>query len=50
MFKKGGDGIEDVGIGLGDIVEGIGINNQLSPPHVSPIGSSVIVVDGGNTP
>ena len=45
--NKGYDRIENIGIGLGDIVEVIGTNNQVAPYHGSPIGSSVIVVDGG---
>ena len=43
-FKKGDDRIDDVDIGLGYIVEGMGTNNQVAPAH----GASIIsVVDGG---
>ena len=46
-FNKGGHGIDIVDICLGDIVEGMGNKNQVTPPHGYPIGSSVIVFDGG---
>ena len=44
--KKGGNGIGDVDIGLGGIVEGMGTNNQVAPDHGAPIGYYIIVLDG----
>ena len=47
-FNKSGDRIEIFDIILGDIVWGMGTNNQVTPTYGAPIGSSIIVVDGGN--
>ena len=49
-FNKGGDKIYDVGLDHNKILEGMVYNNQVVPPHVAPIGSSVILVDGGSIP
>ena len=46
-FKKGGDSIDDVDIVLDNIVEGVGTNNQVAPPHGVPIGSYIFLVGGG---
>ena len=46
-FKKGGNSIYDVDIGLCDIVEVMGANNKLDPSHEALIGSNTIIVDGG---
>ena len=46
-LNKGGDVIYSVDIGLRNIVEGKGTNNQVTPAHGAPIWSSIIVVDGG---
>ena len=46
-FKKVGNSIYDVEIGLHRTVEGMGINNQVDPTHGYPIGSSIILVDVG---
>ena len=44
------DGVDDVDIGLGNIMEGTGSNNQVLPSHGSLIVSFVIIVDGGGIP
>ena len=49
-FKNGGDSIYDIYIGLCEIVEVMGINNYVSLSHGAPIGSSIIVADGGSIP
>ena len=49
-FNKGGDRIDDVEIGLGDVVEGMETNNQDDPSYGAPIGYSVILADGGRIP
>ena len=49
-FNNGGDRIYGVDIGLHNIVEVMETNNQVDPAHGAPIGSSVIVVDGGIIP
>ena len=46
-FNKVDDSIDNVGIGLIDIVEFMGTNYQVSPYHGSPIRYFVVVVDGG---
>ena len=46
-FKKGNDSIDNIDIGLGKILEGVGTNKQVYPFHGEPIQSSIIVVDGG---
>ena len=45
-IKKAGNIIYNVDIGLWEILEGMGPNNQSVPAHGSKIGSSIIVVDG----
>ena len=45
-FNKGFDIINVFDVGLHNIVEGMGTNNQVDPSHGGPTGSSVIVVDG----
>ena len=42
------DSINDVDIGLGNIVGGTETNKQVDPPHGAPIGFSIMLVDGGN--
>ena len=49
-FNKGFNIIEDIDIGLWNIVEGMGTNNRVSPDHRALIGSTIIVVDGGRIP
>ena len=49
-FKKVGNSIYGIHIGLCDIVEGMGTNNQVDSSHEALIGSSIIVVDGGIIP
>ena len=49
-FKKGDDSIYRVDIGLHNIVEIMGTNNQVGSAHVSSIGFSSIVFDGGRIP
>ena len=44
-LNKGGNSIYGVGIGLHDIVEGMGDNNQVVPTHGALIGSSIIIVN-----
>ena len=44
-FNKGSDGVDEVDIVLGDIMEGTGTNKQADPPHGALIGSFIIVVD-----
>ena len=46
-FNNGCDVIDNVDMGLGDIVKGMGTNNQVAPSHRLPIGSSIILVHGG---
>ena len=46
-LKEGDDSNYEVDIGLCDIVEGMGTNNQVAPSHGVPIISSIIVVYGG---
>ena len=46
-FNKGGNSINGVGIGLNDIVEGMGTNNQITSSHEGPIGYSTILIYGG---
>ena len=47
-FKKGGSIIDDVDIGLRNIMYGMGTNNNVFPYHGSMIGYSIVVVDGGS--
>ena len=49
-LNKGGDGIYDVDMVLGDIVEVMGTNNTVPPPHGASIGYSIIGVDGRRIP
>ena len=49
-FNKVGDSIDNIDIGLRDILEDIGTNNQVSPSHAAPIVFTVIVVDGSRIP
>ena len=49
-LNKGGDSIDDVYIGLGVIVKGMGTKNHVGTSHGVPIGSSVILIDGGRIP
>ena len=49
-FNKCGDRIYDIDMGLSEIVEFMGSNNQFVPDHGALIGSTVIVVDGGGIP
>ena len=44
------DGVDDVDICLGEIVECTVANNQVVPSHRSSIGSFAIVVGGGVIP
>ena len=46
-INKGDDSIYDVDIGLREILEGMGANNQVAQAHGSSIGSPIVVVDGG---
>ena len=46
-LNKVGDETDNVGIGLGKIVEVTGTYNQVALSYGAPIGSSIIVVDGG---
>ena len=47
---KGSDGVENVDIGLDEIMEDTCSINQVDPSHGASIGSFVIVVDGGRIP
>ena len=47
-FNKGSDSIDDVDIGLRDIIEGTGTNNLVAPSHGASIGYFIVVVDGGD--
>ena len=49
-FNKGGSGIGDIDICLGDVIEVTGTKNQVAPSHGAPIGSSVIIFHGGRIP
>ena len=49
-FKKGGDVIYDVDIGLRSIAKVMRPKNQVNPSHGAPIVSSAIVLDGGIIP
>ena len=49
-FMKGSDGVENVDIGLDEIMEDTCSINQVDPSHGASIGSFVIVVDGGRIP
>ena len=49
-FNKSRDGISNIYVGLGDIMEGIGIDNQVAPSHGAPSGYLIIIVDAGNIP
>ena len=46
-FNRGSDGINDVNIGHGKIMEVTGNKNQVAPSHGESIGSFIIAVDGG---
>ena len=46
-FTKCGNSIADVGIGFCNNMEGTGTNNWVAPAYGAPIGSNIIVVDGG---
>ena len=46
-FNKCGDWIDNVDIGLCNIVEGMRTNNQVSPTNLYPIISTIILVDVG---
>ena len=46
-FKKVSDGVDGIDIGHGNVVEGTGTKNQVSPYHVASIVSFIIVVGGG---
>ena len=49
-FNKVGDGVDYINIGLGNITEGAETISQVVPSHRVPIGSFIIVVDGGRIP
>ena len=49
-FDKVSDVVDDVNIGIGNIMEGTDINNQDDPSHGASIISFVIVIDGGKIP
>ena len=49
-FNKVFDAIDGVGIGIGKIMERMVTNNHVSPSDGAPIGSLIIVVDGGRIP
>ena len=46
-LNKGNNIIYDVDIILPDILEGMGDKNLIDPYHRAPIGSPIILVDGG---
>ena len=49
-FNKGSNSIEDVGIGLGGIMDAPMRRSTFAPYHGASIGSFVVVVDGGGIP
>ena len=49
-FNKGSGVIDNVGIGLGKIMEGMGTNNQVDPSHGASIVSFITAADGGGIP
>ena len=49
-FNKSSDGVDDVGIGHVNIMEGTGTNKQVDTYHGSSIVYFFIVVDGGRIP
>ena len=50
LFIKGTDGVDNIGIGLGNIIGGVVTINQVATSHVASIGSFIFVVDGGIIP
>ena len=46
-FNRGSNGVNGVDIGHGDIMEGTGTNNQVSPSYGALIGSFIVVVNVG---
>ena len=46
-FKKVSDVVDGIDIGHGNVVEGTGTKNKVSPYHVASIVSFIIVVGGG---
>ena len=46
-FNKGCNGVNDIDIGYGGIIEGTGTNNQVNPSNGASIEFLIIVVDVG---
>ena len=47
-FNKGSDGIDNIDMGLGDIIEGPDTKNQVDPSHGASISNFTILVHGGD--